>query len=71
MPRSSPASPVERVCPSTRMWGYPITPAIFILASSAVVVSQLVAQPRDAIIGAAMVAAGWPVGVWFERRRRQ
>lgn len=57
--------------PSTRMWGYPITPAIFILASSAVVVSQLVAQPRDAIIGAAMVAAGWPVGVWFERRRRQ
>lgn len=57
--------------PPTRMWGYPATPAIFVIAAAAVVVSQILAQPRDAGIGAAMVAAGWPAGVWFERRRRQ
>ncbi|MFN7980047.1 MAG: amino acid permease [Vicinamibacterales bacterium] len=57
--------------PPARMWGFPLTPAIVVVASAAVVVSHLVAQPRDALIGAAMVAAGWPVGVWFERRRRQ
>lgn len=55
--------------PPTRMPGYPLTPAIFIVAAGAVVVSHVVAQPRDALIGAAIVAAGWPVGTWFMRRR--
>lgn len=55
--------------PSAPMWGYPITPLLFIAASGAVVVSQIVEQPVNAGIGAAIVAAGWPVATWFTRRR--
>jgi hypothetical protein len=46
--------------PTAPMWGYPVTP---------VVVSQIVEQPVNAAIGAAIVAAGWPVATWFTRRR--
>jgi basic amino acid/polyamine antiporter, APA family len=56
--------------PRYRMWGYPVTPAIFILASAAIVVNQLRAQPIEAFIGAAVVASGWPVALWVTRRRR-
>jgi APA family basic amino acid/polyamine antiporter len=51
------------------MWGYPVTPLVFIVASTAVVVNQLVAQPAEALIGAAIVAGGWPVATWATRRR--
>jgi APA family basic amino acid/polyamine antiporter len=55
--------------PAYRMWGYPVTPLVFIVASTAVVVNQLVAQPAEALIGAAIVAGGWPVATWATRRR--
>ena len=55
--------------PGAPMWGYPVTPMLFVVASGAVVIGQILAQPADALVGAAMVAAGWPVAVWFTRRR--
>jgi APA family basic amino acid/polyamine antiporter len=55
--------------PAYRMWGYPVTPLVFIVASTAIVVNQLVAQPAEALIGAAIVAGGWPVATWVTRRR--
>ncbi|MGE0814710.1 MAG: APC family permease [Vicinamibacterales bacterium] len=55
--------------PAYRMWGYPATPVIFILASAAIVVNQLRAQPAEALFGAAVVASGWPVALWVTRRR--
>lgn len=55
--------------PAYRMWGYPVTPALFVLASAAIVVNQLRAQPAEALFGAAVVASGWPVALWVTRRR--
>lgn len=55
--------------PTASMWGYPLTPAIFVVASGAVVVSHVLERPADALIGAAIVAAGWPVATWFQRQR--
>lgn len=55
--------------PVYRMWGYPITPAIFVVASMAIVLNQLRAQPSEALFGAAVVASGWPVAMWATRRR--
>ncbi len=57
--------------PAYRMWGYPLTPLVFIVASTAVVVNQLVAQPAEALVGAAIVAGGWPVATWATRPRGQ
>jgi len=56
--------------PGYRMWGYPVAPLVFILASIAVVVNQLRAQPAEALFGAAVVASGWPVARWVTRPRR-
>jgi APA family basic amino acid/polyamine antiporter len=55
--------------PVYRMWGYPVAPLVFILASLAIVVNQLRAQPSEALFGAAVVASGWPVAMWVTRRR--
>ncbi len=55
--------------PAYRMWGYPVTPLLFILASAAIVLNQLRAQPADAFFGAAVVATGWPVARWVTRPR--
>lgn len=55
--------------PAYRMWAYPAAPLLFILASAAVVVNQLRAQPAEALFGAAVVATGWPVALWVTRRR--
>jgi APA family basic amino acid/polyamine antiporter len=55
--------------PAYRMWAYPVTPLLFILASAAIVVNQLRSQPAEALFGAAVVATGWPVALWVTRRR--
>jgi len=55
--------------PAYRMWAYPAAPLIFIVASAAIVVNQLRAQPAEALFGAAIVATGWPVALWVTRRR--
>jgi APA family basic amino acid/polyamine antiporter len=55
--------------PVYRMWGYPVAPIVFIVASLAIVANQLRAQPSEALFGAAVVASGWPVALWVTRRR--
>jgi APA family basic amino acid/polyamine antiporter len=55
--------------PAYRMWAYPVAPLLFILASAAIVVNQLRAQPAEALFGAAVVATGWPVALWVTRPR--
>lgn len=55
--------------PAYRMWGYPLAPLAFVVASGAIVVNQLRAQPFEALFGAAVVASGWPVAMWLTRRR--
>ena len=55
--------------PAYRMWAYPAAPILFIVASMAIVVNQLRAQPAEALFGAAVVATGWPVALWVTRKR--
>jgi APA family basic amino acid/polyamine antiporter len=47
--------------PPYRCWGYPLVPAAFIVASLAIVVNQLLSDPRDATLGLGMVAIGAPI----------
>ena len=41
--------------------GYPIVPAVFLLAAAAMLVNAAVAQPRDAIVGSGLILLGVPV----------
>ncbi len=47
--------------PSYRVWGYPVVPLVFIAAAVVIVGGQVVAAPRDTLLGMAMVLAGLPV----------
>ena len=43
-----------------RMWGYPITPALFVMAAIAIVLSVIRVSPVQSAIGAALMIAGVP-----------
>ena len=50
-------------------WGYPWAPAIFIVASAAMVVNEIVRNGATAIVGLAVIATGVPVYYLFAKRR--
>jgi APA family basic amino acid/polyamine antiporter len=64
----------RRRMPSTprpyRMWGYPITPALFVVAAVALVVNTLVTQPGPAFAGLGLIGTGIPVYLYWSRRKR-
>jgi APA family basic amino acid/polyamine antiporter len=49
--------------------GYPITPAIYVLASAAIVLNAFYSDFRRTMIGAAIILAGIPVYYFFSRQR--
>ena len=53
-----------------RTWGYPVTPAIFTIASAVIVVNAFYSDTRRTLIGAAIILAGIPVYAIFRRRNR-
>jgi basic amino acid/polyamine antiporter, APA family len=50
-----------------RTWGYPVVPAVYVLFCIVLVINTLVTQPREAIIGIALVAAGIPLYFYFRK----
>jgi APA family basic amino acid/polyamine antiporter len=50
-----------------RVPGYPWTPALFVLAAAYVVVSVVVSNPRNAAVGAGLIALGMPVFYLWKR----
>jgi APA family basic amino acid/polyamine antiporter len=55
--------------PAYRVWGYPWTPIVFVVASTAIVINRLLAYPADSAAGLALVAAGIPVYyIWCRPR---
>ena len=48
--------------------GYPVAPAIFVLASAAIVVNAFYSDLRRTLIGAGIIAIGIPVYFFFRRR---
>ncbi len=54
-----------------RTWGYPITPAIFVLAALYVTVNSLILQFKNSMIGLGIILLGLPFyGFWRMRRKR-
>jgi APA family basic amino acid/polyamine antiporter len=56
--------------PGFRVPGYPLTPALFVAASAYVVASSVAANPRNALMGAGLIALGVPAYVWWTRASR-
>ena len=51
-----------------RAFGYPLLPAIFTIFSAVLLVNTLLTDPRDALIGLGITAAGIPVYLYFRRQ---
>ncbi len=47
--------------PPYRVWGYPFLPALFVLATAAIVLNQIIVQPAESIGGLLFVLLGLPV----------
>jgi APA family basic amino acid/polyamine antiporter len=52
-----------------RTWGYPVTPIVFIAAALYISVSTLATQPLNAAAGLALILAGVPAYLYWQRRR--
>ena len=50
-----------------RMWGYPVTPLLFAVASVWLVANTLVTKPLPSLAGLALIASGLPVYFWWRR----
>ena len=51
--------------------GYPLTPAIFVIASLAIVVNAIVTNPRVTGLGLLVILAGIPIYLWFTGRTKK
>jgi APA family basic amino acid/polyamine antiporter len=53
-----------------RVWGYPVVPALFIIASYAIVVNQILSDPKESLFGLSLVLIGLPVyHLWSKKMR--
>ena len=51
-----------------RAWGYPVTPAIFVIVSALIVANAVYTDPTVTGIGTLIILAGIPLYFWFKRR---
>ena len=51
-----------------RMPGYPLLPALFVIVSAYVVVSAILSNPRNALLGALLIALGVPAFLFWRRQ---
>ena len=51
-----------------RTWGYPVTPAVYLLGASFFLVYIFVGDPADSLAGVGLVALGFPAYWWLRRR---
>ncbi|MBS0557238.1 MAG: amino acid permease [Proteobacteria bacterium] len=51
-----------------RVWGYPVVPALFLLATGYLMVNTLLATPARALAGLGIVAMGLPLYAYYARR---
>ena len=48
-----------------RAWGYPVTPALFILAAAAILTNAALTRPKDPLIAFGVIVVGVPIyGLW-------
>ena len=53
-----------------RLPGYPVVPALFVAAAILAVGSAIWSNPRRSAVGAALLTAGIPVYLYYDRRRK-
>jgi APA family basic amino acid/polyamine antiporter len=53
-----------------KAWGYPVAPAIFVVASLAITVAAIAGRPGPSLWGAGIIAAGIPLYLIFKSNRR-
>jgi len=53
-----------------RTWGYPVVPAVFLLASLFLLGNYLISKPQAFLTDVAVILTGVPVFVWLQRRSR-
>lgn len=54
---------------TARVWGYPFTPALFVLVAAFTVVSSVASNPNNAAVGATFILAGIPTYYFWKRRQ--
>jgi basic amino acid/polyamine antiporter, APA family len=54
-----------------RVWGYPVVPALFIAASTIVLIYTFKAKVENSLWASAVILAGVPVYIYFAKRNRQ
>ena len=55
-----------------RIWGYPVVPALFIIASFAIVVNQILSDPKESLFGLSLVLVGLPMYyLWSKKKCRK
>jgi APA family basic amino acid/polyamine antiporter len=53
-----------------KVWGYPIVPAIVILFCFVLFINTIIARPREAGIGMALMLTGIPMYWWFKKSQK-
>jgi APA family basic amino acid/polyamine antiporter len=53
--------------PAFRAWGFPVVPIVFAIVCLAIVVNQIVSDPRESLIGLGLVIVGLPVYYFWRR----
>ena len=54
-----------------RTWGYPVVPALFILACLLLIGNTLVGSPRESLAGLGLLVLGLPAYAWFRRQGKR
>jgi APA family basic amino acid/polyamine antiporter len=52
------------------MPGYPVLPALFVMIAAYVVISAIWSNPRNAVLGALLIALGVPAFLFWRRQSR-
>ena len=55
--------------PPYKVWGFPVVPAVFVIASGIIVLNQIFADPLESASGLLLVAVGLPIYyIWIRRQ---
>ncbi|MGB8951363.1 MAG: amino acid permease [Candidatus Aminicenantales bacterium] len=54
-----------------KTWGYPVVPALFILASAGILINTLLEKPVEALAGILFTALGIPVYLFWKRKKNR
>ncbi len=52
-----------------RAWGYPLVPALYLVANGAIAVAMMAGRPLECAIALGVTATGLPFYYWFSRVR--